>query len=283
MFLLTETYHDKVKSYLNVPGTAWPKEPTSSELENEFAILEDFKAASDQLLFKSGRFKMLFGDDAEQNLQARLKVVRLPGTSLSDNEIKTNIIQAINQYFNIENWDFGDTFYFTELSSYIHQQVGNSIGSIVIVPKSTAGVFGDLFQVKCESDELFLSTAKVTDIDIVDKLTSENLRPSKVGAQSFSSYDNSTEAIGPYAIDGYYPLYASEEAANFAGKGSHHTHVFFGKTFYMPNGVTFYHGNYVVETGQTVETANANITNNTTGTGASSSSSGGGGTSGSGY
>ena len=283
MFLLTETYHDKVKSYLNVPGTAWPKEPTSSELENEFAILEDFKAASDQLLFKSGRFKMLFGDDAEQNLQARLKVVRLPGTSLSDNEIKTNIIQAINQYFNIENWDFGDTFYFTELSSYIHQQVGNSIGSIVIVPKSTAGVFGDLFQVKCESDELFLSTAKVTDIDIVDKLTSENLRPSKVGAQSFSSYDNSTEAIGPYAIDGYYPLYASEEAANFAGNGSHHTHVFFGKTFYMPNGVTFYHGNYVVETGQTTETANANITNNTTGTGASSSSGGGGGTSGSGY
>ena len=26
--------------------------------------------------------------------------------SLSDNEIKTNIITAINQYFDIENWDF---------------------------------------------------------------------------------------------------------------------------------------------------------------------------------
>jgi hypothetical protein len=282
MFLLTETYHDRVKSYLNVPGTAWPKEPTSSELENEFAILEQFKSASDQLLFKSGRFKMLFGDDAEQNLQARLKVVRLPGTSLSDNEIKTNIINAVNRYFNIENWDFGDTFYFTELSSYIHQQVGNSIGSIVIVPKSTSGVFGDLFQVKCESDELFLSTAKVTDIDIVDKLTSDNLRPSTVGTQSFSSYDNSTEAIGPYAIDGYFPLYPTAEAANFAGNGSHHTHVFFGKTFFMPNGVTFYHGNYVVETGTgTTATANADVTNNTTGTSASSSSSGG--SSGSGY
>ena len=150
-------------------------------------------------------------------------------------------------------------------------------------------MFGDLFQVKCESDELFLSTAKVTDIDIVDKLTSDNLRPSKVGTQSFSSYDNSTEAIGPYAIDGYYPLYPTAEAANFAGNGSSHSHVFFGKTFYMPNGVTFYHGNYVVETGAstTSTTANADVTNNTTGTSASSGSNysggGGGGSSGSGY
>ena len=225
MFLLTDTYYDKVQSYLNVPGTAWPEEPTSSELENEFSILEQFKSASDQLLFKSGRFKLLFGDDAPKSLQARFKVVRLPGTSLSDNEIKTKIISAVNQYFNIDNWDFGDTFYFTELSSYIHQQVGNAIGSIVIVPKTSSGVFGDLFQVKCDTDELFLSTAKVTDIDIVDKLTSDNLKPALVGSQSFSSYDNSTEAIGPYAIDGYYPLYPTAEAANFAGDGTHHTPV----------------------------------------------------------
>ena len=285
MFMLTDTYNDKVQSYLNVPGTAWPIEPTSAELENEFAILEQFKTASDQLLFKSGRFKLLFGDDAPSSLQARFKVVRLPGTSLSDNEIKTNIIKAVNDYFTIDNWEFGDTFYFTELSSYIHQQVGNSIGSIVIVPKTNSGKFGDLFQVKCDSDELFLSTAKVTDVDIVDKLTSENLKPSLIGAQSFTSYDNSTEAIGPYAIDGYYPLYPSAEAANFAGDGTHHTHIFFGKTFFMPNGVTFYHGNYVVETNvqESSTTANSDIINNTTGTSSSSSSSGSSGSSGSGY
>lgn len=283
MFVLTETYNDRVQAYLNVPGTAWPIEPTSAELENEFAILEQFKTASDQLLFKSGRFKLLFGDDAANTLQARFKVVRLPGTSLSDNEIKTNIIKAVNKYFAVDNWDFGDTFYFTELSSYIHQQVGNAIGSIVIVPKTSSGKFGDLFQVKCDSDELFLSTATVTDIDIVDKLTADNLKPSTVGTQSFTSYDNSTEAIGPYAIDGYYPLYPSAEAANFVGNGTSHTHVFFGKTFYMPNGITFYHGNYVVETNvATSTTANADVTNNTTGTSSSSSGSSGG-SSGSGY
>ena len=53
---------------------------------------------------------MLFGDDAPAELQARFKVVRLPGTSLSDNEIKTNIIKAVNKYFNIDNWEFRDTF-----------------------------------------------------------------------------------------------------------------------------------------------------------------------------
>ena len=78
MFLLTDTYYDKVQSYLNVPGTAWPEEPTTSELENEFAVLEEFKSASDPLLFKSGRSKLLFRDDVPKSLQARFKVVRLP-------------------------------------------------------------------------------------------------------------------------------------------------------------------------------------------------------------
>ena len=109
---------------MNVPGTTFPIAPSSSELETEFENLQEFKSASDQLLFKSGKFKLLFGNDAQQSLQARFKVVRLPGTSISDNEIKTRVIAAINRYFEIDNWDFGDTFYFTELSSYIHQQVG---------------------------------------------------------------------------------------------------------------------------------------------------------------
>ena len=49
---------------------------------------------------------------------------------------------------------------------------------------------------------------------------------------------------GPTAIDGYYPLYTSEADANAAGDGSSHTHEFSGITYYMPNGVTFYHGDY---------------------------------------
>lgn len=260
-----------MQAYIKVPGTAFPTAPTSSELENEFAVLQDFKSASDQLVFKSGRFKLIFGTDAADELQAKFKVVRLPGTSLSDNEIKTKVVGAINAYFDIENWDFGDTFYFTELSSYIHQQVGNSIGSIVIVPTKASGVFGDLFQVKADADELFLSTAGIDQVDVVDKLTHGNIKPNKSSTGLLTTYNGVESEVGPYAINGYYPLYASAEAANFAGDGTSHTHTFFGQTFYMPNGVTYYHGTYVLDQSVADTTLGNTITlNNTVGNSGSS-------------
>jgi hypothetical protein len=54
--------------------------------------------------------------------------------------------------------------------------LGSAIGSIVIIPKNTSGKFGDLFQVKAEPNELFLSTATVSDIEIVEKINSQTLR-----------------------------------------------------------------------------------------------------------
>ena len=95
---------------------------------------------------------------------------------LSDNELKSGVINLFKQYFDANNWQFGETFYFTELSSFIHRNLGNAIGSIVILPKNTAGNFGDLFQVKAEPNELFISTATVNDIEIVEKITSQTLR-----------------------------------------------------------------------------------------------------------
>ena len=274
LFILTENYYNEVLTYLNVPGTPWPIEPTTTQLATEFKNLEDIKAASDQLIFRSGRFKLLFGDDAASELQATFKVVRLPGSTLSDNEIKSRVINSINGYFEISNWDFGDTFYFTELSSYIHQQVGNAIGSIVIVPRKSGSVFGDLFQVKADPDELFISTATVDDIQIVDKITKENLK-SPLAQGTFSTYENPGEDTGPYAINGYYPLYATTAAAEFNGDGTYHIHEFFGKTFYMPNGVENFHGNYVVEVGITTSGATStNVTNNTVPSSANNSSGG---------
>jgi hypothetical protein len=54
--------------------------------------------------------------------------------------------------------------------------MGNAVGSIVILPKNTEGTFGDLFQVKAEPNELFINTATVNDITIVEKITSQTLR-----------------------------------------------------------------------------------------------------------
>ena len=175
MLVLTSTYYSDVLKYKKVPGTEWPYPPTSSELANEFKGLQEFKSASDTLVFKSAKFKKLFGDDADEGVQAKFRVVKLKSSTLSDNEIRSRIIKAFDTYFNVDNWEFGETFYFTELSSYVHQRLGSNIGSIVIIPRNTSGKFGDLFQVKGEPDELFLNTATVNDIEVVEKISQQTL------------------------------------------------------------------------------------------------------------
>ena len=175
MLVLTNSYYADVQKYINVPGTVYPLAPTSDNLSNEFQNLENFKNASDTLVYRSATFKRLFGADADESVQAKFRVVKLAGTTLSDNEIKTKVIKSFNNYFDVNNWEFGENFYFTELSSYVHQQLSGVIGSIIIVPKNNSGVFGDLFQIKAESNEFFVNTAKVSDIEIIDKITKTTL------------------------------------------------------------------------------------------------------------
>jgi len=176
MVVLTNAYYNEVKTYLKQPGVSnFPVEPTSFELANEFEGLNEYKSASDTLVFRSAKFKLLFGPYADSQYQAKFRVVKL-SNNISDNELKSQIITAINNYFEVENWEFGETFYFTELSSYIHQRLGSAIGSIVILPRNTSGTFGDMFSVKAEPNELFASTATVADIEIVERISSQVLR-----------------------------------------------------------------------------------------------------------
>jgi hypothetical protein len=50
--------------------------------------------------------------------------------------------------------------------------------SIVVVPKRSTQTFGSLFEISAESDEIFISAATVDNIEIVDKLTADNLQAS---------------------------------------------------------------------------------------------------------
>ena len=131
---------------------------------------------SDQIIYQPGQFKLLFGTGAEDELQAKFKVVKVNGATETDNEVKSEVITAIDEYFDIANWDFGESFFYTELSAYIHQKLAKIVASVVIVPQKDDSVFGNLFQVKGETDELFLSTATVADVEIVRNLTDTNLR-----------------------------------------------------------------------------------------------------------
>lgn len=175
MVILTSTYYADVLKWQSSMTGDFPLEPTSNELSTEFNELNNYKAASDTLVFRSAKFKLLFGDQADAEQRARFRVVKL-SDQISDNELKTKIISTINDYFRVENWEFGESFYFTELSTYIHQKLGSSIGSIVILPKSSSGTLGELFQVKAEPNELFISTATVSDIEIISRLDNQTLR-----------------------------------------------------------------------------------------------------------
>lgn len=178
IMLLTNTYHSEVITWKgsNDITAPFPTTPTTEDLRIQFSELNEFKMLSDQIIFKPGKFKLLFGTGAQEELRATFKVVKVPDSTVTDNEVKSQIITAIDQYFDVSLWDFGESFFYTELSAFLHQQLAKTIASVVIVPSKDDSVFGNLFQVKGEPDELFLSTATVADIEIIRNLTDTNLR-----------------------------------------------------------------------------------------------------------
>ena len=179
IFMLTSAYDYAVRLWITNGATldSIPVPPTELDLRIIMQDYENYKMFSDTIVWRPVRYKYLFGSAAQDiNLQATFKVVKLPGATLADGQIKANVIKAINQFFDISLWDFGETFYYTELSAYVHQQLAGQIASIVLVPMSADSNFGDGFEIKCRSDEIFISTAQVTDVQIIKSNTSTNLR-----------------------------------------------------------------------------------------------------------
>lgn len=153
-----------------------PKPPSELDLRLSFEEFEDYRTFSDQIVWRPVKYKFLFGNGAADELRAQFKVVKMPNSPLSDGEISSQVIRAVNQYFDVSFWDFGETFYFTELAGYIHQQLASIISSVVLVPLFENSNFGDGFEVRCRSDEIFISTAQVSDVVIINSNTAANLR-----------------------------------------------------------------------------------------------------------
>ena len=180
LIVLQNEYNTNVNNWFSGNGTSatFPVTPTSEEIRSAFPELESYKTISDQIVYSSAKFKLLFGPTADEQNQAVFRVVKIPGATYTDNQIKSEIISAVTQYFNINNWDFGETFYYSELAAYVHSRLATQISSVVIVPKDAEAKFGDLFQIRAASNELFFSTATVNQVEIVTGLTGSNLRSS---------------------------------------------------------------------------------------------------------
>jgi hypothetical protein len=178
MYILTTSYYREVQVWKeeNRPISDFPDPPRTDELTVQFGGLNEYKMLSDQIIYQSAAFKVIFGEEADPEYRVIFKVIKLPSTFLSDSEIKSRVIRAVNTYFDINNWDFGESFYYTELAAYIHQELASIIASVIIVPTKAESQFGDLFQIKAEPNELFLSTATPLDVEIVTTLTDTNMR-----------------------------------------------------------------------------------------------------------
>ena len=178
LFLLTSQYDTDYRNYVtDITGSiAKPTKPTTNELRDQFGSLEQYKSVSDTIIFNSISYRPLFGDKADEELQATFKVVKNTSTLVSDSEIKERVVAAINSYFAIENWDFGDSFYFSELAAYLYSTLSPDVLSVVIVPKLATSNFGSLFQIQSQRDEILISAASVNDIEVIDVITANSLQ-----------------------------------------------------------------------------------------------------------
>jgi len=177
VYVLTKTYDIEFRQWLSGSLLTKPLPPSSSELYDLVSSnLNLIKTISDEVIFHPANYKVLFGAQATPDLQASFKVIKNPNQVVSDNDIKTRIIVAIEEFFSIDNWDFGDTFYFTELATYVMTQLSPDISSFVIVPRLGGLGFGSLFEIKSASDQLFVSGATVDDIEIISGITSTSIK-----------------------------------------------------------------------------------------------------------
>jgi len=192
VYLLERTYDNLFRIYLQDGGTM-PSTSTADQLRISYSgTLNPLKSLSDQIVYHPVKYKILFGTNAEEQLQATFKVVKNLKTNISDAVIKTRVIAAINEFFALDNWDFGDAFYFTELAAYVHNQLAPDLLTVVIVPNQSGQAFGSLFQLNSAADEIFISGATVDDVSIITALGANQLASSGTVVTSTSTATTNT-------------------------------------------------------------------------------------------
>lgn len=178
LYLVTQSYYTQYQNWIKdtTNTVAEPTQPSINELGQAYNKINDFKMLTDSVIMNSVKFKPLFGNKAAANLRATIKLIKNTTTTASDSEIRTTVLNEINTYFSIDNWGFGDTFYFSELSAYLHSRVGDLINSVVLVPNDPSLSFGELYEIRSAPYEIFVNCARATDIIVISALTPAELQ-----------------------------------------------------------------------------------------------------------
>jgi len=176
MFIITRGYYLSARRWLENKTTVEAVAPSPLDLRTSYASLLGNAMISDTVILHSGLFKLMFGPRATPELRASFKVIRPVASTLTDNEVKVRIVDRMRDFFDINDWEFGETFFFTELAASVHADLGPEIDSIVLVPTYAQNQFGDMFQIQAREDELFMPDINTSDIEIVQSYTSINIR-----------------------------------------------------------------------------------------------------------
>jgi len=181
VYVLTKSYNEDyvVWKRKNNTKTSAPLPPTTEELRTNFSNLLSYKMMTDEIIFHPVKFKPLFGTLSASQFQAQFKVVKSIKSKLTDSEVKSKVVNAIDTFFAPGNFGFGEIFYFTELAAYLHSSLSSDLSSVVIVPVSAEGRFGTLFQIQPDRNEVVTSVASVNDIIVINEITDNNIRIGK--------------------------------------------------------------------------------------------------------
>jgi hypothetical protein len=176
LYVLTKQYDINFRQWLNGAILDEPMPPSSDQLFLTLSTdLNAIKAMSDEVIYHPVKYKVLFGSKAIPSLRASFKIIKNIEQIISDNEIKSRVLNSINEFFSLDNWDFGDSFYFSELVAYIMNRTAPFLVNIVIVPRSEQLAFGSLFEIKAENDQIFINGATTDDIEVIETLTASSL------------------------------------------------------------------------------------------------------------
>jgi hypothetical protein len=178
LYVVTNAYYTAYQNWLkDSTGTvAKPSAPTLDDLTTAYQGLQNYKMISDNMILNSVDFQPLFGQKADPALRATIKVIQNSQSTASISTIKSLVVANLDAYFNLDAWNFGDTFYFSELAAYIHQNIGDIVSSVVLVPLNTQKSFGDLYEIRSAPNQIFCNGATVNDIEVITALTSTNLQ-----------------------------------------------------------------------------------------------------------
>ena len=188
LYMVTKTFDTNFRQWLNGTITTKPLPPSSDALYTSYSTqLNSIKSISDEIIYHTVKYKILFGSQAETDLQASFKIVKNAEEVTNDSDIKSRVLTAIGEFFSLDNWDFGETFYFSELSTYVMNELAPDISTFIIVPNESTQSFGSLYEVKSENDEIFVSGATLDNIEIIDAVTAAKIKASGKVVSSTSS------------------------------------------------------------------------------------------------